>query len=73
MLGKRQTAHSCELDPAFVAQAFDPLLEAKPDKLWTESTFRIVICYRRKLAPLCVSDKRSCCLVSRSIHAAMVA
>jgi hypothetical protein len=73
IFGKHHTVRSCELNPALVAQAFDPLLEAKPDKLWTESTFRIVICYGGKLASLCVSDKRSCCLVSRSIHAAMVA
>src|SRR4029077_7675525 len=56
VFGKHQTARSRELNPALVAQAFDPLLEAKPDKLWTKSTCRIVIRYGRKMAPLCVPD-----------------
>jgi hypothetical protein len=57
--GKHQTARRCELNTPLVAQAFDPLLKAKPDKFWTKFTFRIVICYRRKLAPLCVSTREA--------------
>jgi hypothetical protein len=69
---KHRAARRCELNTPLAAQAFDPLVKAIPDKFWTKSTFRIVICYGGKLAPLCVSDKGSCCLISRSIHPAVV-